>query len=69
MTKVDWKSFWQSYRKREPVSEEDLFFEVGKTVNQRPISEPAFALSIDLITRALELTVAITCLNFVAATA
>jgi len=56
MTKVDWKSFWQSYRKREPVSEEDLFFEVGKTVNQRPISEPVFALSIDLITRGLELT-------------
>jgi cyclopropane fatty-acyl-phospholipid synthase-like methyltransferase len=56
MAGVNWKSFWQSYRQKEIASEEDLFFEVGKTVNQRPISEEAFALSIDLIARGLELT-------------
>jgi SAM-dependent methyltransferase len=56
MTKTDWRTFWQSYRKTKVASEEDLFFEVGKTVNQRPISEAAFQLSIDLITRDLELS-------------
>ena len=56
MTKTDWKNFWQSYRKTRVAGEEDLFFEVGKTINQRPISEAAFQLSIDLVTRGLELS-------------
>jgi SAM-dependent methyltransferase len=56
MVKVNWKRFWQSYRRRDAAREEDLFFEVGKTVNHRPISEEAFALSIDLIASHLELT-------------
>ena len=55
MAKVDWKNFWQSYRQKEILNEQDLFFEVGKTVNQRPISEKAFTLSINLIRRGLEL--------------
>jgi SAM-dependent methyltransferase len=56
MTQVNWKSFWNSYRKTEVTDEDDLFFEVGKTVNQRRISEAAFQLSIDLIARGLELS-------------
>jgi SAM-dependent methyltransferase len=56
MAKANWKSFWKSYRKRETGSDEDLFFEVGKTVNRQPISEAAFQLSVDLIVRGLELS-------------
>jgi predicted TPR repeat methyltransferase len=56
MATVTWKSFWKSYRKTKVANEEDLFFEVGKTVNQQPISEAAFQLSIDLIIRGLQLS-------------
>ena len=53
---TDWKRFWSSYRKKEVTSEEDLYVEVGKTVNGEPVSEEAFQLSIDLIVRDLELS-------------
>ena len=56
MAKTDWKSFWSSYRKREVRNEEDLYLEVGKTVNQRPISSEAFQLTIDNIIEALNLS-------------
>jgi SAM-dependent methyltransferase len=56
MPSVDWQKFWSTYRKKEVRAEDDLFFEVGKTVNQRPISEAAFQLSIDLVRRGLELS-------------
>ncbi|MGH8094807.1 MAG: class I SAM-dependent methyltransferase [Chthoniobacterales bacterium] len=56
MAKTDWKSFWSSYRKKEVRSEEDLYLEVGKTVNQRPISSEAFQLTIDSIIEALNLS-------------
>src|SRR5437016_3366877 len=55
-TNVDWQQFWESYRKTEIKGESDLFFEVGKTVNQEPLSEAAFKLSIELVARDLELT-------------
>ena len=54
-SRVNWQEFWENYRKTEIRSEEDLFFEVGKTVNQRPISESAFKLSIELVACGLEL--------------
>src|SRR5437870_11257411 len=55
MGRVDWQQFWESYRKTEVRNEQDLYFEVGKTVNQQPISEAAFKLSIELVARYLEL--------------
>ena len=56
MAKTDWKSFWSSYRKKEVRSEDDLYLEVGKTINHRPISSKAFQLTIDSIIEALNLS-------------
>src|SRR5262249_55947184 len=56
MTTANWREFWQSYRVTEILSDKDLFFEVGKTVNQQPISEAALELSVQLVAEALELT-------------
>jgi SAM-dependent methyltransferase len=53
--KVNWQQFWETYRRTEMKGEEDLFFAVGKTVNQRPISEASFKLSIELVARDLKL--------------
>jgi SAM-dependent methyltransferase len=53
---TDWKRFWSSYRKKEVTSDEDLYVEVGKTVNGEPVSEEAFGLSIELIVRNLKLS-------------
>ncbi|MEO7167154.1 MAG: class I SAM-dependent methyltransferase [Chthoniobacterales bacterium] len=53
---TDWKNFWSSYRKKEVTSEGDLYLEVGKTVGGEPVSEEAYQLSINLITRGLELS-------------
>ena len=55
MGNVNWKEFWQTYRKTEVKNEKDLYFEVGKTVNQQPISEASFKLSIELVARDLKL--------------
>ena len=55
MEKVNWKEFWDGYRKGEITTEKDLFVEVGKTINKEPMSEAAFNLSIQLIARYLEL--------------
>ena len=55
MGKVDWQKFWAGYRKGEIKSEEDLFIEVGKTINEEPMSKAAFDLSVELICRDLEL--------------
>src|SRR6476620_8487387 len=56
MSAVNWREFWRTYRETEIRSENDLFFEVGKTVNQQPISAKALRLSIGLITKGLQLT-------------
>jgi SAM-dependent methyltransferase len=56
MPEIDWKSFWQSYRRKEVAGTDDLYFEVGKTVNGKPLSEEAFQLSIQLIAAGLELS-------------
>jgi SAM-dependent methyltransferase len=55
MSDVNWREFWRSYRETEIRSDEDLFFEVGKTVNQRPIPEETLCLSIELIKQGLQL--------------
>ena len=55
MTKVNWKAFWQTYRKIEVNNEKDLYFEVGKTVNKEPISEDTLRHSIQLVADGLQL--------------
>jgi hypothetical protein len=52
---VNWRRFWETYRTTEIRSEQDLFFEVGKTVNQQPISEASFKLSTERVARDLKL--------------
>ncbi len=56
MAEIDWKNFWQSYRRKEAIGTEDLYFEVGKTVNGKPLSDEAFQLSIQLLADGLELS-------------
>jgi SAM-dependent methyltransferase len=51
----DWRSFWNSYRKKQIESEDDLFIEVGKTVHGKPISPEQFGLTIERIVRLLHL--------------
>jgi len=55
MTKVNWKEFWQTYRKTEVTNDKDLYFEVGKTVNKEPISQEALRHSIQLAADGLQL--------------
>lgn len=53
----DWLSFWQSYRNIEPLSEDDLFIQVGKTVARKPISKDIFDSMISRIVDHLDLRV------------
>jgi SAM-dependent methyltransferase len=55
MGNINWREFWQTYRRVEVKNERDLFFEVGKTVNQKPIPKASFRLSIELVARELKL--------------
>lgn len=55
MNATDWRGFWNSYRKKEIDTEEDLFVEVGKTVNGQPLSHAQFLLTIDRISALLRL--------------
>jgi SAM-dependent methyltransferase len=56
MDAIDWRDFWNSYRKATVESEDDLFVEVGKTVGGRPISRAHFRLTIERIAARLRLT-------------
>lgn len=42
MEKLDWQNFWANYRCIESQEETDLFYQVGKTINKKPISEFIF---------------------------
>ena len=55
MSLTDWRSFWNSYRRKEVASEDDLFIEVGKTVHGLPISREQFRLTIERIVMFLHL--------------
>lgn len=50
-----WRGFWQSYRNSGAVSEDDLFFQVGKTIGGKPIADEIFRRMIGEIRTALEL--------------
>jgi Methyltransferase domain len=56
MGKIDWREFWRTYRETEIENEKDLYFEVGKTVDQQPISEEALRESVQIVARGLALT-------------
>ncbi len=56
MPGIDWRSFWNSYRKKEITSEDDLFIEVGKTVLGRPITPDQFRRTTEQITGLLRLS-------------
>lgn len=56
MGDVDWKEFWRTYRETEVKSESDLYYEVGKTINQQPISEESLRHSVEIVARGLELS-------------
>jgi SAM-dependent methyltransferase len=46
IVKTDWEEFWQEYRNIIPKSEEDLFFQVGKTIQGKPISYDMLSITI-----------------------
>ncbi len=39
---LSWEQFWQEWRNKEAANEEDLYFQVGLTVNQKPIEKVDF---------------------------
>lgn len=55
MEKMDWEIFWSNYRNIESSAEEDLFFQVGKTIDKLPISNDIFVSMIENISVALQL--------------
>lgn len=52
----DWHTFWGSYRKVEARSEDDLFIQVGKTIDKKPIPKGMFDEMITSIRRRLALS-------------
>jgi SAM-dependent methyltransferase len=50
-----WQSFWSSYRASTAAKEDDLFVQVGKTLNGQPIPQPIFRRMVEGIGRKLEL--------------
>lgn len=50
-----WRSFWKSYNNIEPVQEDDLYIQVGKTNNKKPISKEIFENIVTDIAQKLEL--------------
>jgi hypothetical protein len=56
MSNIDtWKDFWQNYRNVEVEREDDLYFQVGKTVNKKPVSPELLQKMIANIRRDLDL--------------
>ena len=52
---LNWEQFWQEWRNKEAANEEDLFFQVGLTVDKKPIEKEAFDEICDSISDALAL--------------
>ena len=51
----DWKAFWSTYRNADPLSEDTLFQQVGRTINGQPIPPQDFAATIAQIEAELDL--------------
>lgn len=50
-----WKTFWHNYRNIEAKTEEDLYYQVGKTINKKPILIEVFNKMIEDIKENLKL--------------
>jgi SAM-dependent methyltransferase len=55
MSKIDWEAFWAQYRNIESKEEKDLYYQVGKTINEQPIVAEAFNQMIENIVQTLSL--------------
>lgn len=55
MAKVEWEDYWSTYRNIPVKQKEDLFYQVGKTIGGKPITEDTFALIVNTIVHNLEL--------------
>jgi hypothetical protein len=40
----DWENFWKGWRNTKVENEEDLYFQVGKTINKKPVEKEIFDL-------------------------
>lgn len=54
-TKIDWEQFWNEYRKGNARTEEDLYFQVGRTIDKKPIPQHVHDLMVGRIRDMLEL--------------
>jgi len=54
--KIDWQTFWDHYRNIEVIQESDLFFQVGKTINKRPVNSLILKNMIEDIVQSLKLS-------------
>jgi len=52
----DWREFWGNYRNRKATSLDDLFVQVGQTVQRLPIPQAQFKILVSRIIEKLELS-------------
>lgn len=52
----DWENFWKNWRNKQVENEEDLYFQVGKTINKKPVEKEIFDLINRHIMDVLDLT-------------
>ncbi len=50
-----WKDYWNKYRLRQANSMDDLYFQVGKTIDKKPISHESFMIMIEGVHKKLAL--------------
>ncbi len=53
--KIDWERFWNEYRKGDVQTEDDLYFQVGRTIDKRPIPLHVHRLMVTRIREMLDL--------------
>lgn len=53
--KVNWRQFWNEYRNKASNTEEDLLFQVGRTINKKPIPRSSYDLMVGRIGELLAL--------------
>src|SRR6185437_14874785 len=39
---VNWEKFWQEWRNKDAENEDDLYFQVGLTINKKPMEKEEF---------------------------
>lgn len=53
--RFDWEKYWKEYRKVDQLDADALFYQVGKTVNGKPISKDLLNLMVNDIIESLQL--------------